>query len=773
MSFRPSVAPLPNSAGRDNRNDSSQQQYSDDPSSILRLYYNKTTARQASFDPIYNNIYEDKTLQELSQETENFGGISENYFKQHAGTYAIKFLEGVVHYRMGEFHNMFMSIINNYGRILNENDMAKMEFAKLIKNRLDLGDRIGTNSSLWFGRGCMNVLKKQQENNGGFMVPRAEMFRIAEASIIQIMNLEFVMWITGSRKGKNFLYNPTPAVKHLLETTPQRQKYASIVFPTFDLANPYEAMDLGTGLTESIGSTDILPELAGTSVRQYIGDVPGLDGPNGDLIRLGMEHAQAYGKHVPLNRPPRRDVPEELNEYHDRNKDSMSNRTDLMNLTLGNRNQFNLRSYFTPTAVPGWYTIAENDWLLIQDVLRKHPLQRLEESMFAHCVRLVNYDFDNEINSAGWTSRSISFREVDPQMFLTDPAKLIPLLEAEAPEPHERPVCVVDAKEFFDRQMAELNGEEFKFEEGRDPGYVFKVLLEEKPFVDDSSVRFIEKLNVTSKMVSERTTEPTAVITDTNITGRLLVDTQQKRDNIIKYFPILFKENDQILKTQSYFGAVESIIRAFSKYQIDEEGHACIFENVVNGRLSNDFNNWLINSCGYALPSMKQGKLSTNNLLADIKELKTILMKTDPEVYELLNTAGSNISLMKQMQFLEKIKELDEGADPVELESNLLSLGRRRKYITISIANMNGPKYPVAKPYVMKRSVQPELFALIDTVDKRLKEEGDSWRNVDIFLTFPLSASLFLVNGSVYDENTLIMRSVMQNRTFLAPAYAE
>lgn len=736
----------------------------------LRNEQRRNAQQVIDYDPRYQNIYEDQTLQSLGLNGDN-SNESNAYYRDHAAQYGVRFLEETKLAKMGGFYNRYQQILLHYGKMNGENSQAKQEFAVLIQKRIDFSNRILTNVSIWFSRIMMEAIKRSQ-TNGNMSVPPNVMFNALDAAVLNILNLEIVAWLHGSSKAKHFLYNQSPDITHLLDTFQKRKEIAAAHWTMFDEQSPYDAMDFSKqGDSENQGA-QIYPEFAEMGLSQIIDSPESRYRGNQELFELPYQMARAnnnqrnYEPEPPANRGY-------AETYYGPNG---TMRTDLENLRPDNVRHYDIKSYFKRTCLSNCFSVNEADWHYIKHVLKRDPKQRNEETLFEGCVRLIKYDFEEPDTFPGWCSRSIRFTGMDKDMILSDPTKLIPLLEDESIEEqiNDSKVNVLDAKSFFDRDKDDENmrNVDDQFAQLREAYYNYHVITNTDEMVSSNSKEIIERITASAKVYASDTTRPIALLGGFDVKDRYMVPDVLKRDLIFKRLPVLFKDND-LINDMSYFNAIEYIRRNLAATQFDDKNSDVKdnFEAFLRQRLTTDFNNWLIHSCGYLPKHIAGPHLDVTDILDDLDDLKSYLLKNDKVVYDLLNRVGESVTITSQLCLFDAISELPEGTDIITVKEHEMTLVRSKNYNYITVCNERGPELTKDIPIVVRRSNKPELFLLLDELNKGLIAKGKDINNTTIMLRFDMNGGLFLVSYSAYDTNVVTLRSIIPQRTLLNPLY--
>lgn len=776
--FHAKVAPLPNTSN----NPAQPQSGVPDTLGLMKQLIN-SAGKPQNYDPVYNNIYEDKTLAEFKAQAGENSEESTLYFRTHASQYVMQFVQECKVYRHGVFQSTFKDLVENYHMLNQINSQVKREYTATLNGRIDLMDTVALRTSIWFGFIVSGILKNSQSASPS----RQQILQAVQNAAINILNIEIVLWLHGSHKGKQYLYNPTPEIADLLNNFNRRRQAAEAVWQFFEENSPYSTANFMDNKSMEGSAQSILPEVAMVNARQRITTPNGmgtqaLDGSfipdfsetttdeQRELMMIPFNNLRARSKYSDINTPPPvRQTPDMYSDYDGYGSPSARFRTDIVNITPGNRNLFDVRSFFQKTGLPNWWVVEEDDWIFIRGALKRSPKQRMEETLVKHCKRLVQYDFDDE--SAGWTSRSIRFKGIDATMILSDPEKLLPLLTDPGFDP-DTAVKVMDAKQFFDEEGKKFGPNAEVFDELREAGFDYRIIKSEEKLENENTAKIMERLHVMGHAMTQETNQPTAIFNDFDVLGRTLFSDKQKRDAIEKRFPMFFHGND-FLEDHSYFSAIQEIKKSFQRGQIDgpEIETQDRFDVFVERRLTTDINNWLINACGYAVKKEDGQQLNVDNIFEDVEELKKVLLVQDKEAYDALNQLGRSCILLEQMKLFDPIVDTPEELSAIEKTEYEMSLFRRKKYSGVIICNQSGPKPPRDKTIILRRSVHPEFFLLLDQLRKDLPLKGRSLDSENIMFMYKNSNDLFMVTQTIYDENVVSIRTIVPRRTLLNPAY--
>lgn len=745
----------------------------------------RQSAQPANYDPVYNNIYEDKTLQEFKQQSSEGSEEQIAYFRQHASAYIVQFIQECKLYRHGPIHATFRDIVDNYAEINTVNSYVKREFVKVLIDRIDLLDTVAIRASVWFGFIIADVIRKSDGRP-----QRPAIINAVKVATMNILNLEIVTWLNGSSKAAAFLYTPTPEIQELVQKFSLRKEAASKVFNFFEETSPYDAANFTGDRANEGNITNIMPELARLGIDQrlpadkrngvmdhtgvYVPDYhDGMSAEDRELAQIAFDLVRKNSGIPPsINQPPRavqRDSYDDLNIYGS----GKQYRTDIENIDVHNRHLFDLRSYFTATVCENWWTVKEGDWTFLKRAMKRRGRMRAEDSITKDCIRFVEYDFEHENSFPGWRTRAIRFTDAaTKEMILSDPDKLLPHLDVDSFQNKTVVLPVTEAKAFFDEEGRKLGPEAEVFEKLREPGYDFRVVDTGDQLRTDNVKKVWDRMVVTGASLADETNKPMAFLGDFDFTGTRMFESRAARDTVIAKYPMLFQGNESN-QDESYFNVIERIHRQMSRSPVDDENTepSVRFDTFLSDRLTTDLNNWLVNACGYVLNPHDGEVLNVDNILLDYNELKAVLLETDKVVYDLLNRTGVDTIVKSQIELFELPTPPTEEMSYAEREEHQLSLTRSRKYKSMVIWNEAGPRPTTGKLIILRRSNNPEFFSLIDTLRSQAQAKGGSLDQQNILVMYKNTHDLFMVTPTVYDENVVSIRTVKPTRTFLNPAF--
>lgn len=424
-------------------------------------------------------------------------------------------------------------------------------------------------------------------------------------------------------------------------------------------------------------------------------------------------------------------------------------RNDLANLNPRNKDEFQLIRYFHNIGKPNHYLITETDWKQIQRAFVKHPEMKVEQTVMPGCFRIVIIDLDID---NGWFSTIVRAEDYDMATVLTDPSKLLPLLES-AGDMMQVKITKVD--EVAGKSL-EVPDEMCRKLEAKD---VVPTIIIKEEIAASSSKELEATMNAINKRVSVNFKGVNAVSFAARTWDTFSCANAADKKKLFEDLPFLFKDSE--MQTHpSLKQACQILLRYFKQNHIDGELMA-----FIDTQLTNNFNNYLINSLGFDSFPSEPGYLSVTSLIKDFPELDHHLEQNDPKLYELFKRPGDTHYLGNMLKLFvnepgKKAGEEDKELSAIEQIRYEQELGMERNLHVIYINQRGGPFYKDPNvPIQLKKSVFPEYF---DLVEKSFEETlpKQPFDTTDKILRFSDSESLWLFTYSEVDNNMATLRHI-------------
>ena len=649
--------------------------------------------------------------------------------------------------RSGQFYEVYRQTVEGFRRSERGHPcVVRDAFISMFVKHQEFTRIVAINSSTLFGWRLIGV--KQETNRTELQ--SNDYFSAAEAAIRSVLFLEMINWLMKTPEGQN---HARQLPKDLSDKLPNLPNFISIVDAAsnaFGMNNPYASLEFKLPLTVRVNPHNLQYEqgaeyLYGNGLPNAgRGDID----DNTDLINMVMRNAGRHQSPAHVR-----------NDYYDPNSVAHDNshhwneiRNDLENITPRNKKEFQLRRFFHNIGKPNHYLITETDWTKIKKHFVKHSEMKAEETVLQYCFRIVIIDLDAD---SGWFSTIVRTEDYDLPTLLTDPSKLLPLLE----DPDETGILSVKAMDVKD--IIKDN----KLEVPPEVCYELEDVMPLITFSEEVVTNSPREMENTLSAVNNRLTQnfpadhQNAVSFNVKVWDTFTMKSEADKYRLFKDLPFLFTDG-VMEKRPTMFEACKTLLGYFKQKIVDNE--VCAF---IDTRLTTVINDYFINCGGYDSYPHERNFLSVDSLVRDYDELDQHLERRDPMMFKAFNTNDQNNYLTKQLQIF--TYENPYEAKPEEGKGTLLDqvkdqeelLLERRLNITY-INNRSGPLYKDAQtPIVMKRSRFPEYFELIEQSFEPVM--GDApFDTTDKLISFTMSEDLWLFSYSAIDKNVATLRHV-------------
>lgn len=692
----------------------------------------------------------DKGLQEIANAS-GPDADSIQFMAQSVVQANLMFLTSILN-RNGRFYEVYRQTVEGFKRsdITGNPCPVRDAFVTMFQKHQEFTRPVATNASPLFGWRLIMVKRE----SGRDELEAKEYLRAAEVAIRNVLFMEMVQWLMKTTEGQ---MHARQLPRDLAAKMPNISKFNEAIdtaCAAFGVNNPY------AGVTFEI----VTPARSDLMNNRYEGIANQLyGGLNNTAGRREMDEPDDLFDYV-LNNAAKAQGRDRVNPKYDQDDSSSfygggeswnKIRNDLENLTPKNKNEFQLDRFFHYIGKPKHYFIPETDWKAIKHAFKKHPEMKTELTAQEGCYRIVIIDLQAD---SGWFSTIVRSEKYDMPTLLTDPTKLLPLLD----DPDGTgllSVVAVPVADLIKDKSLEIPYEECRKLENKIP----VLTLPEKVVTNDT--RDLEKsLSIVNDRLTKNFTKENAVSFNALIHDTFSCASQEDKVRLFHDLPFLFKDS-VMEKRPTWFSACKLLLVHFRQRVLDQE--VC---NFIDQRLTTIINDFLINSAGYDSYPHESNFLSVDSIVRDYDDLDKEFEANDPIMYGLFNDTSVNSYLNEQLkiftyndQFTPEGQELSV-VEQVKHEQELVL--ERPLHITY-INNRGGPLYSDAnKPVIMKRSQFPEYF---DLVEKSFEHTmGDaSFDATDKLIMFTKSNNLWLFSNSAIDKNIATLRHVSRQDTLV------
>jgi hypothetical protein len=692
------------------------------------------------------SLYEDDALRSLRTSQDNDPTSNAYLIDRVAGAMQM-FLQQIYH-RAGPFYEEYRKAREDFRmNEMQQVDEIRNAYIEDVCKQHEFTRIIAINAMPFFGKGLIELLR----NGNRDQLQQAEYLNTAFIACRNVLFFEMINWLMKSPNGRRYTNRLTKAIQARISNLENFKEAAAAVYDVFGQTSPYNNLEFKRpestrtdynmlyGPASDYVQRSFEPEIATSAAFQ--------DEGMRDIYDMINRNASNRGQ---FQRPPQ-DRSLMIGGEVMKSWDEV--RQDFNNLNPGNRGEFRLNRFFYNIGKPNHYFIPESDWKKIQHAYRRHEEQKAEETVLKDCFRIVIIDLDND---SGWFSTIVRKEGLDMQSVLTDPAKLLPLLE----NPDELddswvvkpyPLADVVVEKTMDIPIETVE----KLEQA------VPVIAVNEPVVSNSSSQLISTIDTINTRLTSKFTKINAVGFQAVNWDTYTCKSKEEKDLLYEDLRFLFKDNSD---RASFVNAVAAVAR----YEIQNKVDPGLIK-FIGGHLTQVINNWLINCAGYNPNKNGQGHLSVNNILTDYRPLIDWLKERDPETMLHLVEVDKANYLNESVRMFDFINPytLAEGQEPsaIDLVKGELELVVGRQMYVNVINKRTGPAYTEANtPVRIKRSKWPEYFKMIeDGFDETMGEDGDVMVT-DKLLRFTESGGMWLFSYSTIDRNVATLRFVSHDK---------
>jgi hypothetical protein len=692
------------------------------------------------------SLYEDDALRSLRTSQENDPTSNAYLIDRVAGAMQM-FLQQIYH-RAGPFFEEYRKAREDFRmNEMQQVDEIRNAFIDDVNKQHEFTRIIAINSMPFFGKGLIELLRTGNRDQ----LQQAEYLNTAFIACRNVLFFEMINWLMKSPNGRRYTNRLTKAIQSRISNLENFKEAAAAVYEVFNQTSPYNNLEFKRPESTRTDYNMLYGPASDYIQRSFepqaVPSAAYQDEAMRDIYNMVNQNANNRGQ---FQRPPQDrslviggEVMQSWDEV----------RKDFNNLKPDNRGEFRLNRFFYSIGKPNHYFIPESDWKKIQHAYHRHEEQKAEETVLKDCFRIVIIDLEND---DGWFSTIVRKEGLDMQSVLTDPAKLLPLLE----NPDELddswvvkpyPLADVVVEKTMDIPIETVE----KMEQA------VPVIAVDDAVIGNSSEGLLTTINTVNDRLTSRFTKINAVGFNAVNWDTYTCKSKEEKDLLHEDLAFLFKDNDG---RASFVNAVAAVAR----YELQKKVSPDLIK-FIGGHLTQVVNNWLINCAGYNPNKNGKGHLSVSNILTDYRELIDWLKQRDPEtMLHLVEMEKANY-LNESVRMFDFVNPytLTEGKEPTAidlLKAELELTVGRRMYVNV-VNKRTGPAYTEANvPVRIKRSKWPEYFKMIeDGFDETMGELGDV-TVTDKLLRFSESGGLWLFSYSIIDRNVATLRFVSHDK---------
>lgn len=753
----PGAVTLPNQgavAGMGNRGGATVNTASQDPMQIYRQFVETgmaSTSGGIKWEQYGTGGGYDNGLQEIA----NASGPDADSIQYMAAAVApanVMYLQQILS-RSGKFYEVYRQTVESFRRsdVTGQPCPVRDAFITMFQKHQEFTRPVAVHSSPLFGWRLINIKRETGKDE----LTSGQYLGAAEVAIRSVLFMEMVNWLMKTQEGQ---MHARQLPDDLAAKMPNIAKFNEVIdsaCAAFGVNNPYANV---TFEITTPARSDLINNRYESGANYLYG---GNDGSTGrteissgddlyDLVHRNAMQAQGFQR-----------APVQRSEQHEESCYGGSERWnkvrgDFENITPNNKHEFQLHRFFHSIGKPNHYLIPESDWKAIKKAFKKHPDMGQELTALDGCFRIVIIDLNAD---SGWFSTIVRNEAYDMPTLLTDPTKLLPLLE----DPDGTgllSVTAIPVEDLIKDKKLEIDYDECRKLEKSVPVITFK----DKITTSDS--RDLEAtMSSVSARLTKNFTKENAVSFNTTIWDTFSCASQEDKIRLFHDAPFLFKDSEMEARP-SWYTACKLLLAYFKQGTLDKEVYS-----FIDNRLTTIINDYFINCAGYDSYPHEKNHLSVDSIVRDYDDLDLELEKSDPIMFGLFNQNDPNHYLS---QALKIFTYKDPFADESDKEKSVIEQIKHEQELVLErplhityINNRGGPFYTDANvPVIMKRSQFPEYFELVEKGFEPTM--GDlPFDSTDKLFYFSQSNQMWLFSYSAIDKNMATLRHVSRKQTLV------
>lgn len=707
-----------------------------------------TNSSGINWDKYNYEQLEDQAFKDLKRESGQLDQDSAPWFIAKVSQPMQMYITNLM-YGNGPFYELYKATMEGFR--LNESGFGcpvRDKFVASLKSHPELNGIIGRNSSIMFGYRLIQILKERNATEFN----KNDYFAAAEIAVRNTLFFELVSWLTRSNEGRQIALNLPQDLAGKVQNLDNFKGAAGAAYNYFSVPNPYDAL---TFQVQQVTRPDaaILPYV-NAQATTWGGDAPST--ANSDFSELEMWVRKRAGGYSPVTRNPGYQP-----DPYIQNNGWGNPRTDLDKLTSENRREFEIESYFHPLSKPNFYFVLETEWKHLKRAFKKHPEMGIEETVLPGCFRIVRLDL---LKDTGWFSSIVRCPELDVKRILTNPDVLLPHLELN--ENNEAIVAAHSTEEILpsDTYSEYIIPAEKVKELDKD----IPVIVVPEAIVSGSSTELESISSLINNSLTDNFNGLNGTSVRLSIKDTFACQSKEEKESLFTELPELFTNSAEENAKCSYY---ELVKRVYTKLRLsDEIGDE--LRGFITSKITEDFNNWLVNECGHNPIKDQPNHLSVDNVVNQIDEVDEYFRTRYPTYYAKLNEKTADFVLLTQLMLFTQ-DENDADAQGINAFKAKHELKLVRDFDNLFVNNDVAPIHADTQPLIISRSRFPEYFNMIENAyRKRHKTNSLQGINaVEKILNFSDSDSRWLFSYSVYDQNTAILRHISRKRSMILMAF--
>lgn len=693
----------------------------------------------------------DNGLQEIANES-GPDADSIQYLAASVAPANVMYLQQIFN-RTGKFYEVYRQTVESFCRsdVTGQPCPVRDAFVKMFQKHQEFTRPVAINSSSLFGWRLISIKRETHKDE----LTANQYLSAAEVAIRSVLFMEMVNWLMRTAEGQQHARQLPPDLAAKMPNIPKFNEVIDSACAAFGVNNPY------ANVTFEVAT----PARTDLSTNRYEGGSNYLyGGQHNSVGKAEISQEDELFEFVRKNALRAQGFPMQETRPVETNQESLYGgserwnkiRGDFENLTPTNKHEFQLHRFFHAIGKPNHYFIPESDWKAIKKAFKKHPEMKQELTVQDNCFRIVIIDLNAD---SGWFSTIVRSEDYDMPTLLTDPSKLLPLLE-DADNTGLLSVVAVPVKDVLKDGKLEVDYDDVRKLEKSVP----VIICNEQIVAADSRV-LETTMSAVNIRLTQNFTKENAVSFNAMIHDTFSCASQEIKVRLFHDAPYLFKDSEMETRP-SWFTACKLLLAYFKQGTLDKETY-----NFIDSRLTTIMNDYFINCAGYDSYPHEKNHLSVDSIIRDYDELDLELERSDPIMFALFNQNDPNHYLSQALKIFTYNDPFAASSDKeltvIEQIRHEQELVLERPLHVTYINNRGGPYYTDANvPVIMKRSQFPEYFELVEKSFEPTMGELP-FDATDKLLYFAQSNHLWLFSYSAIDKNMATLRHVSRKETLV------
>lgn len=695
--------------------------------------------------------FEDQALRDLRNESNIENDVNQVYVQKYAA--ACSEFTQFLCARRGLYYDEFRNVLESFRNNLKTHMPCQIrnEFVDTVNRHPELIQGIARAAAPMYGQRLINIAKTKQTGEA----ERNDYIGAIHFSVRCVLTMEMISWLCKTPQGRQKAYSLTEEIKQMVGKLEVYKDAFGVACATFGVTNPYAGLVYDVQLPTRTDIQLIAESQTAFMYNDY-SHTPGVDSQNqtvgSDIYKMIQRNAN---KARSQSQEPARYVEAEDETRWDKF------RSDFQNLTPRNKKDYDYRRFFHYIGKENHYMVPESDWKTIKHAFKRHADQPAQEETVLHgCFRVVIIDLEHD---DGWFSTVVRAEGLDMPTVLTNPNKLLPLLEGE-----EGGTNVIVKQLAVEEALGKKNKTlEIPLEtcaklEG------IPVITVKELIATNSSKKLNAAVLTSNDQMTQNFKTVNATSFNTVIWETYTCDDPSEKTRLMDDLPFLFRDlKEEAGRPLTFFQKCHKLNNYFREALLSDE-----LMTFIDNRLTIMVNEWLVSCLGYDNDPNSARHLSVSSIVRFYDDLDKALEEDGEDGFNLFNApSGPENYLTEQMRIFTAEDKYDSvGGDQgmIQKAQKLQELIMERPIYFAVVNKRHGPiAESNGEPLVIKRSKFPEYFDLVEKGFEPTMGVDKNIRVTDKVLQFSQDEHLWLFSYTAIDRNVATLRRVSRRQSLL------